>query len=79
LKEPVQFAGQAMGETLWKSTSGDGFGIWVVKRIDIDVYQDQVGDKPEMVGYQLPIVAEGDIFRALPTRAFRRATMAMRR
>jgi putative CocE/NonD family hydrolase len=64
LKEPLHIRGQAMAN-LVASTSGTD-SDWVVKLID--VYPDQVGDHPEMGGYQLP-VAE-DIFRGRYRESF---------
>ncbi len=64
LKAPVHIRGQAMAN-LVASTSGTD-SDWVVKLID--VYPDEVGDHPEMGGYQLPIAE--DIFRGRYRESF---------
>jgi putative CocE/NonD family hydrolase len=57
LTAPVKISGAPIAD-LWASTTGTD-ADWVVKLID--VYPDQVAEKPEMGGYQLPISL--DIFR----------------
>ena len=57
LKAPLRIAGQPYAD-LYASTSGSD-SDWVVKLID--VYPDEVPEKPELGGYQLMIAA--DIFR----------------
>jgi putative CocE/NonD family hydrolase len=64
LTEPVHIRGQAMANLVASTTGTDS--DWVVKLID--VYPDQVGDHPEMGGYELP-VAE-DIFRGRYRESF---------
>ena len=64
LTSPVHIQGAPVAN-LVASTSGTD-SDWVVKLID--VYPDQVGDHPEMGGYQLPIAM--DIFRGRYRESF---------
>ena len=57
LTAPVRISGAPMADIYAKTTGTDA--DWIVKLID--VYPDQVADKPEMGGYELPISM--DIFR----------------
>ena len=57
LTAPVKIAGAPIADIYASVTGSDA--DWVVKLID--VYPDQVADKPEMGGYELPLAM--DIFR----------------
>jgi putative CocE/NonD family hydrolase len=64
LTQPVKIAGQPIANLVASTTGTDA--DWVVKLID--VYPDEVGDQPEMGGYQLPIAM--DIFRGRYRESF---------
>ena len=57
LNAPVRISGAPMADIYARTTGTDA--DWIVKLID--VYPDQVADKPEMGGYELPVSM--DIFR----------------
>jgi hypothetical protein len=64
LKAPVHIRGQAIANLAASSSGTDS--DWVVKLID--VYPDQVGDHPELGGYELPVAEE--IFRGRYRESF---------
>jgi putative CocE/NonD family hydrolase len=64
LKDPIHIQGQPIANLIASTTGSDS--DWVVKLID--VYPPQVGDHPEMGGYQLAIAM--DIFRGRYRESF---------
>jgi uncharacterized protein len=64
LEHPVRISGAPIADIFAATTGTDA--DWVVKLID--VYPDQVADKPEMGGYELPVAM--DIFRGRYRNSF---------
>ncbi|HEX5436318.1 MAG TPA: CocE/NonD family hydrolase [Gemmatimonadaceae bacterium] len=64
LTDSMQLSGQPIANIIASTTGTDA--DWVVKLID--VYPDEVGDDPEMGGYQLPVSM--DIFRGRYRESF---------